>query len=243
MITSTSTSTARETRLPIPMTDEEIDALPGLTPSEKEVAKGNLLKTPARANPAWALLGNDPDIQAVWHLMEVCTQAMLQPDVQFSPGSPMNLITLQVARLYGSEWQTGAMVNVSAATARDWETEHNFTPAHLGMLAHPESLMWSDEQRLSLRFAQSLMENTMTDELMEEARATWGDKLVMRHTMWTVYCIGWAMFIGMAGIPHVPGTLPTALPQDKAQSLRPYQLQTLEKVKELWKTQPVYGAI
>ncbi|MBT8340780.1 MAG: hypothetical protein KJP07_12265, partial [Desulfatitalea sp.] len=67
-------------RLPIVRTAADIDKLPHLSDEEKALAKANLKKV--APSDGWYLLGNNPELQWFWQLIELALVHRLAPDAQ-----------------------------------------------------------------------------------------------------------------------------------------------------------------
>ncbi|MBT8341205.1 MAG: hypothetical protein HKP58_07815 [Desulfatitalea sp.] len=198
-----SNTSASAQRMPSIMNKDDFEALTHL--SEEERARGIDTMSKITLNPAWGILGSDPDLQRLMHMLQTGLVTLLSPDTQFRPGSPMNLIAIEVARRYGCEWQLSALCEIAYRNGEsdEWKDE-NFSSSALGVLDHPESQLWNEEQRLTLRLVDAILENDWTDELVKEAREMWGDKKFLRLIMWVAYCLAWPMIIQMANMPFAP---------------------------------------
>ena len=62
-----------------------------------------------------------------------------------------------------------------------------FKPHHYALMQFPESEVWSDEQRLMLRWSRAVIDNTMTDELWADAVKAWGEKMTLRYIQFLGY--------------------------------------------------------
>jgi hypothetical protein len=56
-----------------------------------------------------------------------------------------------------------------------------FKPHHLAMVDFPESEVWSDQQRLSLKFTKAVLNSAVTDEIWDAAVKMWGVKKVLGY--------------------------------------------------------------
>ena len=126
---------------------------------------------------------NDPKFAKAYHfeyhghLLELCQELQRDPKKTGSyvmPGSVMQLLFLSVAKHYHWTWGMGAIA--TAAPHVD-----GFDAEQIFMLDFPESEIWTEEQRLALSFAQAVLTQQVTDELMAEALETWGPKLTIRY--------------------------------------------------------------
>lgn len=52
------------------------------------------------------------------------------------------------------------------------------------MLGHPESSVWSDEERAVLQLTHALITGDVSDELFNRAQALWGLQRLIRYTAW-----------------------------------------------------------
>ena len=191
-------------RLPVIKTPADVEALTYLDAEEKALALENLKKIPP--TDGWYILGSDPDTQAFWQLWERELTALLYPDMQAIPFSPMNLITLEVARHSGNDYLIGIIRQVTAVAIADFNKPHD-AYTKLAMVEYPDSEVWTDEERLALKFTRACLENTMTDELFEQARETWGDQMVLRYISWVGYVYQWAILENVLRMRFEPETM------------------------------------
>ncbi len=191
-------------RLPVIKTPADVEKLTHLDAEEKALALENLKKIPP--TDGWYILGSDPDTQAFWQIWERQLTSLLYPDMQAIPFSPMNLITLEVARHSGNDYLIGLIRQVTAVTIADFKKPYdNYTK--LAMLEYPDSDIWTVEERLALKFTRACLENTMTDELFAQARETWGDKMVLRYISWIGYVYQWAILENVLGMRFEPQSM------------------------------------
>ncbi|MBT8338831.1 MAG: hypothetical protein KJP07_02350 [Desulfatitalea sp.] len=177
-------------RLPLIRTEADIDELPHLSSEEKAMAKENQAKTPA--SDCLSLMGNDPELQGLFILMERACEALLAPDYQSVPFDPMNLIAIEVARQTQCEFFVSVFEQVTVG-AIDKFKKKDAQARQLGMFEYPDSKVWTEDQRLVLKFTKACCKNEMTDELFGEARKTWGEKKLLRIMLW----------IGFLYIPYI----------------------------------------
>lgn len=193
-------SKASKFRLPIIKTPEDVDALTHLSDEEKAMAKDNLKKVPP--SDGWWILGNDPEMQAFWALVERESTALLYPDTQMYAFSPMNLLTLAVAKRSGSDYQYGAL---GAFTAN--QISFSDLPADavqkLPFLGDPDASVWNEEESFTIKFGIACIELRMTDELFAKAVATWGKQKTLRHISWVSFVYQWAILIEALGLKYV----------------------------------------
>ncbi|MBT8342084.1 MAG: hypothetical protein KJP07_18930 [Desulfatitalea sp.] len=178
-------SVPRTGKLRVPMLDNEpaINAAAHLSADEKERAIENLVKYPP--NNTWGVMNNDPKLAAVT-LSWGCAIFELIGDASGIPGGPVWLICLEVARATNNEMLAANMINMSVLVGE----MRDFRMQQLGMLAYPDSEVWTDEQRLTLKFTRAVLENKVTDELFEQAREAWGEQNILRR----IGVIAWAQF-------------------------------------------------
>ena len=225
-----------KTRMPIVKTEADVDRLSDLSPEEKVLAKENLKKVPL--TDGWALMGSDPEAQAFFSMVENGIQKLLRPDVQADPGGPMSLSGLYIAKRMNGEWMSSLLNVLYATSIEPWEKK-DFSAAHLGLIDFPDSPMWSAEQSLTLRFTQACYDGEMSDELYNEAREMWGDKRILRLTLWFGFVQTWVFIQNTAGLSYVPGSHPElesgiSNPRLVENSLWPKAEKTWEGLMSVW---------
>ncbi|MBT8340826.1 MAG: hypothetical protein HKP58_20370 [Desulfatitalea sp.] len=185
-------------RFPIIRSAADIETLAHLSEEEKALARENLDKIPG--GEGWFLLGSDPELQGFLHIVELSIALLLAPDSQFVPFGGMNVGCIEVARQMGCEWQAGVLNVITASAIGTWVSDENCYHSQLGMLDFPDSALWTDEQRVTIKFIRACLENTMTDELFDQARKTWGEQKLLRHIAWVGFAHMWAMIINTANV-------------------------------------------
>ncbi|MBT8342281.1 MAG: hypothetical protein HKP58_18280 [Desulfatitalea sp.] len=201
-------------RLPIIRCDEDVDTIPHLNDEEKAAAKENLRRIPP--SDGWLVLTNDPEMQAVASIYENALIGILAPDFQGISGGSMNLICHAVGRLAGCEWMSALMAKLGLSAPK---TAEGWDPAQLAMLAYPDSALWSEEQRLTLKFVEACFTNTMTDELFAQARETWGEKRLLRHIFFIGYVHSWAMLENSCNLAYTPVASDVKVAPDETEKL------------------------
>lgn len=225
-----------EFRLPRIRTPEDVDSLTYLSEEEKALALGNLKTIPL--SDGWAIVGNDPELQAFWHLMEREYIALSEGDMQAVPFGHMNLMALETSRLAGSDYIFGLF---SALTVRQLEPyDMSLQDARkLALLDFPKSELWTDEERLVLEFTRATLENRMTDELFAHALDSWGEKKLLRSIGWISFVNMHSMVANVTNMKFYPEMLPPgrgAPPQlvDKLRALaQKTRMQLREFVQEV----------
>lgn len=223
-------------RLPVIKTPADVKKLKDLDKGETALGLENLKKIPP--TDGWYILGSDPDLQAFWQIWERHLLALLSPDMQAVPFSPINLMAHEVARISENDYLIGIFRQLTAVNIADFnKTNPDEDYTKLGLLEYPDSQVWSAEERLALKFTQATLENSMTDELFQEARNTWGDKMTLRYISWIGYVYQWAILENVLGMTFVPETM--SFPKG---SLSPEVVDTIVKkieptkyqVREFW---------
>lgn len=169
----------------------DIDAADHLTPEEKEAASKRLLSSLNKfgRQPTLTVAANDPDgalasgraMDDLYALADNFGQRR-----HTRGGSLLNLLNFMVFKHTGDECLFGGL----ARYTRDRRVP-GFKSHHIAMLDYPDSEVWTPDQRLMLRYAKAVLDNTMTDELWDEAVKAWGIKMCMRYIsfmgfFWTV---------------------------------------------------------
>ncbi|MBT8341475.1 MAG: hypothetical protein KJP07_15825, partial [Desulfatitalea sp.] len=176
---------SRKPRLPYIHTEKDIENMDHLNEEEKALAKKSLKKT--TPTDTLFLLLNDPELQALFQVNERAIESLLAPDYQAQAYSPMTLMCLEVARLTNCEFMLG---NFSLICDTSAKSQPDIRPAMgaplLSMLGCPDADCWTDEQRLSIKFANACHKHSMSEALFQEALKTWGKKKTLRH----IYFIG-----------------------------------------------------
>ncbi|MBT8342100.1 MAG: hypothetical protein HKP58_14395 [Desulfatitalea sp.] len=227
-------SNPMKTRLPIVKTPADVAALTNLSKEEKEMALVNLKKVPL--SDGWALLGSDPELQAFMHIIEQQSTALLDGDFQGAPFSPMNLVTLAVVKHTGNDYMDGLFSALTAVEIGQYKLSKD-EYMKLGVLDNPDSCLWNDEERLSLKFASAVLNNTMTDELFEQARTTWGEQKLLRLFFWMSFAHTWGMLNNMMNIkllPEMVQQMKQGLPPEAVAMLVGKYQKTRTDLKAFW---------
>ncbi|MBT8342532.1 MAG: hypothetical protein HKP58_06050 [Desulfatitalea sp.] len=225
-----------EFRLPLIKTLADVEALSHLSKEEKAVAVENFTRIPP--SDGYYMMGNDPDLQSFWRLMEMEITSLLFPDHQGVPFGPMNLITLEVARHSGNDYLLGFMQHVTANTIGDFDKPYD-NYQKLGMLENADSAMWTDEERMIIKFTRACLESKMTDELFEQARAAWGEKKLLRYIAWVAFVQQWGTLQSALDMKFLPETMsfPRGIMGPEAVGAAVSKLKdTKDKVREFWNT-------
>ncbi|MBT8340502.1 MAG: hypothetical protein HKP58_01860 [Desulfatitalea sp.] len=227
-----------KTRLPIVKTPAEVEALSNLSDEEKALALENLKKVPL--SDGWALLGSDPELQAFMHLIEQMGTAFLEGDFQGTPFSPMNLVTLEAVRRSGNDYMHGLFSALLAVGIKSHKMGIDYY-MKLGVLDNPDSILWTEEERLCLKFAAACLDNAMTDELFKQARVAWGEQKLLRLFFWLSFVNTWGMLNNMMNIklsPEMLAPLKMGMPAELVEAIiAPYQ-KTRADMRALWDTVP-----
>ena len=195
-------------RLPEIKTPADIDALKHLTPEEKAYGKTVLKKIPD--SHGWVVMGNDPELQALWHLMEREYTALLEGDFQGIPYGPMNLIALETSRRSGNQYMYGLFATLNVRQIEAFGLPKDDV-AKISLSGDPDAGVWSKEERLTIRFTHAVLDRKMSDELFAEARATWGEKRLLRLFAWINYVDMWARLSEMLNMRFSPEMLPPGM--------------------------------
>ncbi|MBT8342803.1 MAG: hypothetical protein HKP58_19795 [Desulfatitalea sp.] len=232
------TRPAGEFRLSVVKTAADAEALSHLNKEEKQMAVNNLKKVPP--SDGWYMMGNDPELQAFWAMMEREFTAFLHPDFQGIPFSPMNLMTIAIAKLTGSEYQYGLLATLTATQLPVYDKSDE--AAKLAFLDDPDAKIWSEEEALSIKFAKACFERSWTDELFEQARAKWGEKMVLRYISWVGFVEMWAMLIEALGMNYMPEAMdsPPVPPAAVEHVTNMFKSMRPEMVK-VWENLPEFG--
>lgn len=190
-----------EFRLPEFKTPADIEASALLTDEEKAIALDNLTKMPP--SDGYWMMGCDPELQAFWALIERAFIAFFDGDYQGVPFGTMNLITLTTALHTGSEYQYGVLAQFTAKNMQVFGVPAE-DAVKLAMFCQPDSQIWNEEERMTLGFTVAVLDGTMTDELFEQARLTWGEKKLLRYIAWIGYVKMWSMLINALGMDFSP---------------------------------------
>ena len=184
-------------RLPMIKAPEDVDRLAHLTDEEKKFAKLNLPKVPR--TEGWWMLGCDPISQALWQMIERVMTASQDGDFQGKRFGFMHLSLMVIAKHFHCEYLQGVFATLSDARCYDNDVVDGVTK--LLMIDYPETDCWTREESLSIRFTKACLDNTMTDELFQEALDTWGETMTVRHLNWIGYGMFWQMFENATHMP------------------------------------------
>ncbi|MBT8340498.1 MAG: hypothetical protein HKP58_01880 [Desulfatitalea sp.] len=226
-------------RLPMVRTDADIDALSHLNSEEKAAAKENQRRVPP--SDGWYLLGHDPELQAISRIDEIASIGLLKPDTQMVPFGPMNLICIEVGRHMGADWMAIGMSTIAINMAKVMKRDLN--PAKLAVIENPDSNIWTDEERLTLKFTRACLTNTMTDEVFAQARETWGEKRLLRIIRWISYVHFWAMVQNACNLKWEPTERfqeQADIPPDPEVRLD-LDPKVMEGLRSLWASMPKMG--
>ncbi len=186
-------------RLPLINSEEIIDSLSYLSEDEKEFGKRNLSMVPP--TDGWAMLGNDPDMQAFWQVFERELTSMMDGDMQVIPFGFMTLANLVIARHAKDEYNCGTMAAALADSVVDFGVGYIGT-IKLCMIDFPDCSCWNDEERLAIKFVKAFIEYKMTDEIFQEAIDRWGEKMVVRRMSWICYVNGMVSMCNAMGMRY-----------------------------------------
>jgi hypothetical protein len=89
-------------------------------------------------------------------------------------GSILNLLVVMTLQHTNDECLAPAII------AGNGKAVPGFKPHHYALMRFPDSEVWSDEQRLILRYTRAVLDNTMTDALWTEAVKFWGPQTCLR---------------------------------------------------------------
>lgn len=186
-------------RLPVVKNEADFDALPHLSDEEKEMGKKNLNRL--APSDGWYMLGNDPELQAFWAMVERESIALLYPDFQVIPFSPMNLVTLVVAKKANSVYQYGSLAAFTAAQVLPYGLPEEAL-LKLPFIDLPDSGLWEKEEVLAIKLAMGCVDLDIPKELFQEALETWGPQKTLRLISWIGVVFQWAMMIEALGMGY-----------------------------------------
>ncbi len=171
-------------RLPRIDTEESFDALEHLSDDMKEYGKQNLSKVPP--TDGWLMLGNNPDMQAFWQIMEREMTSMMEGDMQATPFGFANLANTVIAHELKDEYFFGveAACNTSAVPDHGYGYEGL---VKIQMVDYPDCDCWNDEERLCIKFVRACITFSMTDEIFQAAIDSWGESKVVLRMSWIGY--------------------------------------------------------
>lgn len=106
------------------------------------------------------------------------------PDIRHRYHTAM-LMVAKLAHEYQDEWLLRLMST----------TPWTLTKEQYCLLGHPQSTVWNDADRLTLKFTEGTIRRTMTDELFAHAEAVWGRKQLIRYAKWLTHYVGLNMFV------------------------------------------------
>jgi hypothetical protein len=112
-------------------------------------------------------------------------------------GSLLHLLVLTTVKWAKDECLTAAL----SATTRDHVLK-GFKPHHIYLMDFPDSEVWNSEQRLMLRYAKAVLDNTMTDDLWKEAVDAWNPKMCVRYIHVINFFLGAAIMNRTLGVVH-----------------------------------------
>jgi hypothetical protein len=199
------TGQPQEFRLPLIRTPADVETSPDLSADEKTLALENIKRGNVDSD-GWAILDNDPKLLTLWDIVGNYYSALLYPDSVVVPFGPRNLIALEVSRRSGNDYMLGFFSNLVTNQMAPYKQPAS-AASKLAMLDHPESKVWTQDERLVLIFTRACFENTMTDELFAQARAKWGEKQLLRYIAWMGYVQSWTLIANATGMKYLPETM------------------------------------
>lgn len=205
----TSAQIESEFRLPQVITPADVDKLSHLNDEEKEFGKMMLKKIPS--SHGWFVIGNDPELQALYHLQEREITALLEGDFQAIPFGPMHLSALEASRIGDSDYVHGLFALLTARQI-DAFGLHPDSIAKISLTKNPGAALWSDEERMVLQFTQAVMAGgKMSDELYEEIKGAWGEKRMLRMFTWVNFVNTWSRLSNMNNMGFSLDMVPESL--------------------------------
>ncbi len=172
-------------------TMDDFNRAPHLTDEERRIAAINMTKIPPTEQ--YCALENDPELAAFWRMTEMEVSELLKPDFQMMPFSEMNLLTLVVTMRSGVEAQAALFAAYTGSSVGSWGMT-TIDAAKLGLINFPDSEVWTPAERLTIKFANALLDYDMPEELWSEALETWGPQKTLRYITWLNVVNFWCMF-------------------------------------------------
>jgi len=174
---------SRASRLPALHVPADYENLAYLDEEEKELCGIQLVsrleKFDSQPTVTVATAAHDPKAARLRSAYGGALMALAAPTYEtrhLVGGTLLNLLVLTVMKFAGDETLIGGITR----GLYDHHLE-GFKPHHVALMDFPESEVWSDEQRLMLRYAKAVLENSMTDELWDEAVRAWNPKMCVRY--------------------------------------------------------------
>ena len=174
---------ARPSRLPALNVPADYENLSYLDDEEKELCGVQLVsrleKFDSQPTVTVATAAHDPKAARLRSAYGGALMALSAPTYEtrhLVGGTLLNLLVLTVMKFAGDETLIGGITRGTY--------EHHlegFKPHHVALMDFPDSEVWNPEQRLMLRYAKAVLENTMTNELWEEAVTRWNAKMCVRY--------------------------------------------------------------
>lgn len=224
-------------RLPLLDSAAAIAAAPNLTAEEKEMAIGNLNRCPP--NDAWYLLNHEPKLVAVMQIWGTCFMELLD-DAPGIPGKPGQWMAFEAARFMNCEFMA-AILSTSAVNTGEVCGNHN---AQLGILDFPDSKLWTDQQRLAIKFARAVLEGSVSDDLYAEAVEAWGEKKIMSYILMLGWDMIWAMLANTFNLTSLHGAAGQGgvTPKEGA-AFRAWWPKNLNHMLEFWRAEQPFGDV
>ena len=119
---------------------------------------------------------NDPELYLATTsgfvaVRKLVDEAYLDPQVR---GSVIDLMYVNIMKYRGC--QQGMETYIENYVGRD-----TFDVRKTVLIDFPDSDVFSAEERLAIKFSKAVLENTMTDEIFNEAIERWGIKMTLRY--------------------------------------------------------------
>jgi hypothetical protein len=116
-------------------------------------------------------------------------------------GTLLNLLVLTVVKWAKDETLVGG---ISRGVQEHYL--EGFKPHHLQLMDFPESEVWNDDQRLMLKFAKAVLDNTMTDDLWKQAVDAWNPKMCVRYIHVINFFLGASIMNRTLGVTYPMST-------------------------------------
>lgn len=178
---------------------DDFEKLDYLTEEEKQMGIENITDAHIVTTDGWLMLGNNPEIQSFWQLMESEIIAMQEGDFQSIPFGFMNLTNLLMSRLSNNDYMKAFMAASQDASCEGFGLGQDGMIKY-AMLEDPDSTVWSEEERLCIKFITACIKNEMTDEIFQAAIDSWGEKKVITNMAWISFVWGWQMLLSALNV-------------------------------------------
>ena len=186
-------------RLPLLHTPADYENLPHLNDAEKsligKILTGYLEAFGTEMHHYGTALVNDPELYLVtalygYGMKKLLDDAYIDKQVR---GSVVDLMYVNIMKHTGC--QQGLETYIENYVRRD-----TYDVRKTVLIDFPDSDIYSADERLAIIFSKAVLENTMTDEIFNEALERWGTKMTLRYINFIGMYVQTCFLLNAAGL-------------------------------------------